>query len=517
MPLAAAQRLLRQARARQGASSSRTAAASATERTRSCELLKPALAPLGLEADNDRSRTRSSTADAPGAAFMSFFTTFGIVLDRGRHPADLPDLRDARGRAARRARDRACGRHAPRPPRADVPVRGHRLRPAAAAVGALLGIAVAYGMVLAMAERVRDRRRPPHHLLASKPTSIVLAYAIGVLLTLVVVAFSAWRVSRMNIVTRDPQPSGAAAPRRSAGAAGCSASPGSLLGAAARRRRASSCRGRGRARARRLDRDPRASCRSLRPSACPTGPSTPAPGSRSSHGSCCRSSRWLFGDPKVNFAIFVLGGLMIVVGATWTIDVQRRRAARRARRGDPAECEGSRRSCGCRWRIRSEACSGPASRSRCSRSSSSRWSSERRRPARSGTPSTTSDAFGGGFDVRATSSPAAPIADMRFGRRPRATDCGRATSGRREPSRRSPVKARQLGTTAEGGLVRRPRRRRRLPPEHDLQARRLGARLLVVGGGLGRDPDAPQPGGRRPVRRAAPRRTGPSGLLPTSS
>ena len=31
------------------------------------------------------------------------------------------------------------------------------------------------------------------------------------------------------------------------------------------------------------------------------------------------SSRWLFGDLKVNFSIFLLGGLMIVIGATWVI------------------------------------------------------------------------------------------------------------------------------------------------------------------------------------------------------
>ena len=30
-------------------------------------------------------------------------------------------------------------------------------------------------------------------------------------------------------------------------------------------------------------------------------------------------SRWLLGDLKLNFSIFLLGGLMIVVGATWTI------------------------------------------------------------------------------------------------------------------------------------------------------------------------------------------------------
>jgi putative ABC transport system permease protein len=30
-------------------------------------------------------------------------------------------------------------------------------------------------------------------------------------------------------------------------------------------------------------------------------------------------SRWLFGEMKVNFSIFILGGLMIVIGASWTI------------------------------------------------------------------------------------------------------------------------------------------------------------------------------------------------------
>src|SRR5262249_15547142 len=30
-------------------------------------------------------------------------------------------------------------------------------------------------------------------------------------------------------------------------------------------------------------------------------------------------TRWLFGDMKTNFSIFILGGLAIVVGATWTI------------------------------------------------------------------------------------------------------------------------------------------------------------------------------------------------------
>ena len=30
-------------------------------------------------------------------------------------------------------------------------------------------------------------------------------------------------------------------------------------------------------------------------------------------------SRWLFGDLKTNFSMFILGGLAIVVGASWAL------------------------------------------------------------------------------------------------------------------------------------------------------------------------------------------------------
>ena len=82
------------------------------------------------------------------------------------------------------------------------------------------------------------------------------------------------------------------------------------------------------------------------------------------------------------------------------------------------------------------AASAPGSRSRCSRSSSSRSSSVRSRPARSSTASTTSTTFGGGFDVRATTSPASPIRDMRAAL---AHAPGRAR--RRHPRRLEPVAA----------------------------------------------------------------------------
>src|SRR5204863_4682672 len=70
----------------------------------------------------------------------------------------------------------------------------------AAAVGAAAGVAVAYGMVLVMASAFASTSDLSISY-AVKPASVVLAYALGVLLTFAVVAFSAWRVSRMNIVS----------------------------------------------------------------------------------------------------------------------------------------------------------------------------------------------------------------------------------------------------------------------------------------------------------------------------
>src|SRR5919197_4205446 len=70
----------------------------------------------------------------------------------------------------------------------------------AAAVGALLGIGVAYLMVLAIASAFGGLA-DIYIAYSVKSTSIVIAYAIGVLLTFAVVAFSARRVSRMNIVS----------------------------------------------------------------------------------------------------------------------------------------------------------------------------------------------------------------------------------------------------------------------------------------------------------------------------
>ena len=70
---------------------------------------------------------------------------------------------------------------------------------------------------------------------AVKPRSLAIAYALGVLLTLAVVAVSAWRVSTMTISAAirnppEPRPAPAAQARPGSGRAswaGCSPCPGS--------------------------------------------------------------------------------------------------------------------------------------------------------------------------------------------------------------------------------------------------------------------------------------------------
>ena len=74
---------------------------------------------------------------------------------------------------------------------------------AAALVGALLGALVALGMVTVMASAfgAADADAGLQIEFAVSPRSLVIAFAIGLLLTLVVVGVSAWRVSVMNIST----------------------------------------------------------------------------------------------------------------------------------------------------------------------------------------------------------------------------------------------------------------------------------------------------------------------------
>jgi len=69
----------------------------------------------------------------------------------------------------------------------------------AAAVGAALGIAVSYVMVRVVGRAFADDGVDLAYSMSWR--SLVIAYALGVLLTLAVVTAAAWRVSRLNIVS----------------------------------------------------------------------------------------------------------------------------------------------------------------------------------------------------------------------------------------------------------------------------------------------------------------------------
>jgi len=200
MPLAAAQRLLGQPGRVKHVLVSNTgdATSGAPLSDQVVERLRPLLAPLGLEADTTK-QDAIEQADEAGSAFMAFFTTFGsFSIAAGILLIFLIFVMLAAERRSELGIARAVGTR-----------RGHLVQMftfegaaydlAAALVGALLGAVVAYGMVALMAKALGSEGFDVEYAVTAR--SLLLAYAIGVLLTLAVVALSAWRVSRMTIAT----------------------------------------------------------------------------------------------------------------------------------------------------------------------------------------------------------------------------------------------------------------------------------------------------------------------------
>jgi putative ABC transport system permease protein len=141
------------------------------------------------------------TADEMGAAFTAFFTTFGMFsIAAGILLIFLIFVMLAAERRSELGIARAIGTR-----------RGHLVELftfegaaydlLAAAVGALLGAVFAFGMVLVMAKAfsAADADEGLQIQFAVSWRSLVVAFAIGLLLTLLVVAISAWRVSVMTI------------------------------------------------------------------------------------------------------------------------------------------------------------------------------------------------------------------------------------------------------------------------------------------------------------------------------
>jgi putative ABC transport system permease protein len=176
--------------------------------------LTPVLAPQGLEVDPSKSDAVEA-ADVQGGAFMAFFTTFGsFSIAAGILLIFLVFVMLATERRGELGIARAIGTR-----------RGHLVQTftfegvaydlVAALVGALFGALVAFLMVFVMAQAFDAAAGEELSIeFAVTPRSLVIAYALGVLLTLAVVAVSAWRVSTMTIsaaIRNLPEP---AAPHR---------------------------------------------------------------------------------------------------------------------------------------------------------------------------------------------------------------------------------------------------------------------------------------------------------------
>jgi putative ABC transport system permease protein len=160
-------------------------------------IVDPVVASRGLEVDPVKQDALDS-ADAEGNAFMTLFTTFGsFSIFAGGLLIFLIFVMLAAERRGELGIARAVGTR-----------RGHLVQLylfeglaydlIAAAVGALLGVAVAFGMVFVLASALDFTGIEIKH--DAQPRSLIVGYSVGVLLTFVIVTVSAFRVSRLNIV-----------------------------------------------------------------------------------------------------------------------------------------------------------------------------------------------------------------------------------------------------------------------------------------------------------------------------
>jgi putative ABC transport system permease protein len=277
-------------------------------------LLRPTMVPLGLQAAKSK-QDALATADATGAAFVSMFTTFGsFSIAAGILLIFLIFIMLAAERRGELGIARAVGTRQRNLVQMFL-FEGVAYDLAAAAVGALIGVAVAYVMVLIMAGAF-SQEGGFQITYAVTPRTMVVAYAIGVLLTFGVVGASAWRVSRMNIVTairNQPEPPARKGSRRHWLVGAVVSLLGVLLIVS----------GIGAENAITLGFGVSLLVLGLVPVAERAGVGDRV--ARTAAGLALvvwfvlPVGSWLFGDLKVDFSIFILSGLMIVVGASWAL------------------------------------------------------------------------------------------------------------------------------------------------------------------------------------------------------
>ena len=160
--------------------------------------LQPTVARLGLQTEPVK-RDGLERADQEGATYLSMFSTMGtFTISAGILLIFLVFVMLAAERRGEMGTARAIGTQRRHLVQAFV-FEGFAYDVLAAVVGALLGLALSVGMVWLIAGALSDLG-----LLTIRYdltwTSLVVAFSLGVLLTLLVVVVAAWRISRLNIV-----------------------------------------------------------------------------------------------------------------------------------------------------------------------------------------------------------------------------------------------------------------------------------------------------------------------------
>ena len=158
--------------------------------------LAPVLAPQNLEANKIKQESVKQ-AELFGNVFTTFFLVLGLfAIAAGVLLIFLIFTMLAAERKSEMGMARAVGtqrRHLVQMFIAE----GTAYDLIAAAVGAILGVGVALGIVLAMKAIIgNDLPLSPY----VQPRSLIVAYCLGVVLTFGTIAFSSWRVSKLNIV-----------------------------------------------------------------------------------------------------------------------------------------------------------------------------------------------------------------------------------------------------------------------------------------------------------------------------
>jgi putative ABC transport system permease protein len=195
IPLAAAQKLVHKEGRINYVLISNTGGVGDTDRV--VKAMEPGLTAAGLEIKPTK-QDALNIADQIGNSMMITFTTFGTFsVVAGVLLIFLIFVMLAAERKAEMGVSRAVGTQRTNLVQMFL-FEGVAYDLAAATIGALLGVAVAYVMVLVMAAALASFGFHLEHDL--RASSMIIAYTLGVLITLIVVTVSAWQVSVLNIV-----------------------------------------------------------------------------------------------------------------------------------------------------------------------------------------------------------------------------------------------------------------------------------------------------------------------------